>query len=247
MSTIIVHQFGSVWVGIEKKNGYLNATKLCAAYNDAHGTNKIPRDWLVTQKAKEYIAYVSTVRAITQTLLIVVKQGGAPDEQGTWIHPDLADDFASWLCVEYKFRVSQLLQSWRSGKVEFERISAMYVLPAARGWDERFNIEFYDQLERLTNLHPKGHTRPAYWGSLTKEFVYDYLPLEIAEGVRNARETDGGLKKLHQFLTPEGLDLLGNHLAALRFLMGAAGTIEDLRQMAIRRFKNQYQLAMKLK
>jgi hypothetical protein len=59
--SIILHQIDSISVGIDKKDGYLNATKLCTAYNNRKGTNKIPRDWLSTKRAKEYIAYVSSV------------------------------------------------------------------------------------------------------------------------------------------------------------------------------------------
>ncbi len=115
MSSIILHQIGGIAVGIEKKDGYLNATKLCAAYNLEKGTAKQPSDWTKTKSAKEYISYVSSVRNILRTELVVVRQGGI-DEQGTWIHPDLANDFASWLSVEYKYAVSQWVQDWRSLK-----------------------------------------------------------------------------------------------------------------------------------
>jgi hypothetical protein len=113
---IILHEIDSISVGIDKKDGYLNATKLCTAYNNRKGTNKIPRDWLSTKRAKEYIAYVSSVTTITQTLLVVVKQGGGIDEQGTWIHPDLANAFSSWLSVEYEYEVGKWVADWKSLK-----------------------------------------------------------------------------------------------------------------------------------
>ena len=91
---IILHEIDSIAVGIDKKDGYLNATKLCTAYNNRKGTNKIPRDWLSTKRAKEYIAYVASV---TLEPLIIVKQGGGINEQGTWIHPGLGTAFSEWL------------------------------------------------------------------------------------------------------------------------------------------------------
>jgi hypothetical protein len=117
MANIILHQFQGIAVGLDEKNGYLNATKLCSAYNAQNGTSKQPSDWTKTKRAKDYIAYVASVRNILRTDLIEVRQGGA-DDQGTWIHPDLGDVFASWLSVEYEFKVSQILQDWRQGKTE---------------------------------------------------------------------------------------------------------------------------------
>jgi hypothetical protein len=117
--SIILHQIDSISVGIDKKDGYLNATKLCAAYNNQKGTNKFPRDWLLTKRAKAYIAYVSSVTTITHSLLVVIKQGGS-NEQGTWIHPDLGTAFSAWLSVEYEYSVSKWIQEWRSDKSDSE-------------------------------------------------------------------------------------------------------------------------------
>lgn len=94
--SIVLHQIDSILVGLDRKDGYLNATKLCTAYNNQKGTHKQPSDWLRSKSATEYIAYVSSVTRIVATDLVAVKQGGA-DEQGTWIHPDLAKNFIEWL------------------------------------------------------------------------------------------------------------------------------------------------------
>jgi hypothetical protein len=119
MANIILHQFEGIAVGLDRKDGYLNATKLCIAYNLQHGTNKQPSDWTRSKKATEYIAYVASILGIPRNELVVSKQGNS-DESGTWIHPDLGDDFAAWLSVEYKYKVSQLLQQWRQGKYDQE-------------------------------------------------------------------------------------------------------------------------------
>jgi hypothetical protein len=112
---IILHEIDSIAVGIDKKDGYLNATKLCTAYNNRKGAHKQPSDWLRSKSATAYIAYLSTIRNILREDLVISKAGNT-DESGTWIHPDLANDFASWLSVEYKFTVSQWVQEWRSVK-----------------------------------------------------------------------------------------------------------------------------------
>jgi hypothetical protein len=112
---IIVHQIDNISVGIDKKNGYLNATKLCAAYSLAKNVLKRPNDWLKTDRAKSYIAYVASITNISVELLVVAKAGNS-DESGTWIHPDLGTAFATWLSFEYEYSVTKWIQEWRSGK-----------------------------------------------------------------------------------------------------------------------------------
>jgi KilA-N domain len=119
MSNIILHQIDNISVGLDKKDGYLNATKLCAAYSAKKGVVKRPEHWLSTKRAKSYIAYVASVTGITVTPLVVTKQGG-DDEQGTWIHPDLGNAFSSWLSVEYEYAVAKWIQNWRSDKSSSE-------------------------------------------------------------------------------------------------------------------------------
>jgi KilA-N domain len=115
MANIILHQVGAVTVGLDKKDGYVNATALCSAFNTQKGTNKQPSDWVRSKRAKEYIDYVAGIRGIPREKLVVSRAGNS-EESGTWLHPDLADPFSSWLSVEYEFFVSQWLQDWRSGK-----------------------------------------------------------------------------------------------------------------------------------
>jgi hypothetical protein len=117
MANIILHQVGTVTVGLDGKDGYVNVTALCAAYNAQKGATKKPSDWLRGKRAKEYIAYVATVGGIPETELVEIRQGAGFEEQGTWVHPDLADPFSSWLSVEYEFFVSKWLQDWRSGNL----------------------------------------------------------------------------------------------------------------------------------
>lgn len=95
MTNIIFHQFEGISVGLDKRSGYLNATRLCAAYNIQNGTSKQPSDWTKTKRAKDYIAYVASVQGLLEKDLIESIQGG--DDQGTWIHPGLKDYFTEWL------------------------------------------------------------------------------------------------------------------------------------------------------
>lgn len=114
-TSIVFHQLQGVDIGFNRQDGYLNATKLCTAYNLQFSATKRTENWLTTQRTKDYIAYVKSVTENTVTPLVVVKKGGNSSEQGTWIHPDLGNAFASWLSVEYEYLVSKWIQAWRAG------------------------------------------------------------------------------------------------------------------------------------
>jgi hypothetical protein len=115
MANIILHQFQGIAVGLDKKDGYVNATKLCVAYNIVNGTTKQPSDWTRSERAKRYIAYVSSIRSIPREQLVIAKSGNT-DESGTWVHPDLAIPFATWLSVEFEYQVQSWIQEWRDNR-----------------------------------------------------------------------------------------------------------------------------------
>ena len=58
---------------------------------------KQPSDWLKTQYAKDYINAYSVRTNIRTADLVIVRQGAEPHKQGTWMHKDIAIEFASWL------------------------------------------------------------------------------------------------------------------------------------------------------
>lgn len=115
MSNIILHQFGSVLVGLNKKTGFINITALAKAYGLKTGKKKQPADWLKTERAKEYVNYLTTITNIHLNDLVITSQGNH-DDAGTWVHPDLAVPFATWLSVEFEYQVSQMVLGWRENK-----------------------------------------------------------------------------------------------------------------------------------
>lgn len=87
-------------------NSLVNATALTSAYFRATGKRKDTRDWLVTKEAAESTAYLERATGIPQAQLVIVENG-----VGTWMHPDLAEIFAQWISVEYRFAVVQLIRT----------------------------------------------------------------------------------------------------------------------------------------
>jgi hypothetical protein len=145
-------------------------------------------------------------------------------------------------------RVSvQNAQQWQSDRSASEQLVWQYVLAEPRKWSAQFPDEYYNQLARLTNIYPKGANRPHYWANLTNELVYGYLPKEIEAGVRNAKAANASHDKLHQYLQPDGLDMLQKHLDALMVLMSSVACIEDLRKLTRGRFAGNYQMTLQLR
>lgn len=58
---------------------------------------KLAKDWLRQKSTKDFLDALSSVRRIPLTELIKVIQGGNPKMQGTWMHEDVALEFARWL------------------------------------------------------------------------------------------------------------------------------------------------------
>lgn len=73
----------------------VNATQMAKPFG------KTTKDWLVNKSTKEYLETLSSVRGIPLTELVQVKQGGDPKMQGTWMHEDVALEFARWLSPKF--------------------------------------------------------------------------------------------------------------------------------------------------
>lgn len=84
----------------------INATQMAKPFG------KVAKDWLRTNAAKDFINSLSAVRQICPTDLVVTKQGGN-DIQGTWMHEDVALEFARWLSPAFAIwcndRIKELL------------------------------------------------------------------------------------------------------------------------------------------
>lgn len=85
----------------------VNATEMAKPFG------KLAKDWLSNKSTNEFINTLSAVRGIVLTDLVVVKQGGN-GEQGTWMHEDVALEFARWLSPAFAIwcndRIKELMQ-----------------------------------------------------------------------------------------------------------------------------------------
>lgn len=71
----------------------------------AKATGKRLNDWVRLESSKSYLEELSSVVGITTSDLLQIqkglKQGGTPQDQGTWGHPMVAIEFGRWLSPEF--------------------------------------------------------------------------------------------------------------------------------------------------
>ena len=85
----------------------VNATEMAKPFG------KLAKDWLSNKSTKELLSTLSAVRTIPLTGLVEIKQGGNGD-QGTWMHEDVALEFARWLSPAFAIwcndRIKEILK-----------------------------------------------------------------------------------------------------------------------------------------
>lgn len=92
MNTIQIFQYekNPVSFRLGDKELMINATEMAKPFG------KVTKDWLRTKSTQEFISSLSAVRQICPTDLVRISQGGN-GVQGTWMHEDVALEFARWL------------------------------------------------------------------------------------------------------------------------------------------------------
>lgn len=100
------------------KDGYVNATAMCKA------AGKLIGHWSQNNDTKKVLASLSPVIGIPITGdsangergLVIIRQGGRPDEQGTWVHPTVALHLAQWCSSDFYAAVlTWTISEWASG------------------------------------------------------------------------------------------------------------------------------------
>lgn len=88
-----------------KKDVMVNATQMAKPFG------KQPIKWLETNQSKSYIEELAKLRKRSLTDLVHVKKGG--HNAGTWMHQDVALEFARWLSPKFAIwtndRIRELL------------------------------------------------------------------------------------------------------------------------------------------
>ena len=84
--------------------GYVNLTLMCKA-----GKKKLSH-YLENKTTNSRIDHLSSVTGIPVTGLVIIIQGGNPDDQGTWGHIKIALDCSQWVSTEMWYWASDVLE-----------------------------------------------------------------------------------------------------------------------------------------
>jgi KilA-N domain len=109
---IVKHEYAGITVGQHISDGYINATAMASAHKVRTGQRKDVSDWLRTRRTQEELDHLKSVTGIPVTELYQVFRGGAPEDQGTWIHPKLAIRFGMWLSAEFGYEIECWVKEW---------------------------------------------------------------------------------------------------------------------------------------
>ena len=124
----------------ESKGCMINATEMAKPF----GHGKEPSYWLATAQSKELIRTISVTRNLDAADLLIVRQGGTPNEQGTWMQEDVALVFAQWLSPGFYLwcndRIKELLTNGVTMMPQ-DYLSALKALVAAEEEKQRLASE----------------------------------------------------------------------------------------------------------
>ena len=105
----IPHAVDGTTVSQRRADGYINATGMCQA------AGKNYSDWSRLGTTRAFINELEDALHIPRTELIQIVTGGYPQGQGTWVHPQVAINLATWCSARFAVQVSQWVYDWSRG------------------------------------------------------------------------------------------------------------------------------------
>lgn len=104
---IILETYRDTEIAFQSQDSWVNATQMAKAFN------KRVNNFLRADRTIEYIAALE--KSVARKSVTVI-QGGSATEQGTWMHPDLAMEFARWLSPEFSIWCNRVIRRILSGQ-----------------------------------------------------------------------------------------------------------------------------------
>lgn len=128
----------------------MNATQMAKFFG------KRPVDWLRFQQSQEFLTILSKVRNHTFEELVIIHKGAPNVGGGTWMHEDVALEFARWLSPEFAIWCNDRIKElFRFG------ITATDEMLVKAATDPEFVVAMMDQVKisRKKNLELEEHNR----------------------------------------------------------------------------------------
>lgn len=147
MSEIILKHSYDGSVISQRNDGMVNLTDMAKSQGKRVG------NYLRLDSTKEYVKALSADTQIRATALIQVFQGGN-GIQGTWAHPEIAIDFASWCNVQFRIWANRTLRGEIEKTRNIEPIQPVAIAPVieAEKWTNVFTTLGLDKSPRHLQL-----------------------------------------------------------------------------------------------
>ncbi len=108
------------------KDLYLHITPIAQKFG------KPTANWLRNSETKKYIETLSKHLSISKEKLVVIQQGGKPEEQGTWIHKKLIIAFARWISPEFAIWCDEQIEEILQGTISPPKLSLSEIVSETR-------------------------------------------------------------------------------------------------------------------
>jgi len=155
--SLIERQFDGGLIHIRSKDGYVNATAMCQA------VGKNIADYGRLKSTDEFMKELSSDMGIPISELIQTFKGGRAENQGTWVHPDIAINLAQWLSPKFAVQVSRWVREWMAGDktpVELPVHLKRYMVNRSKVPHTHFSILNELTFNLVAPLEQAGYTLP---------------------------------------------------------------------------------------
>ncbi|MEJ1464988.1 MAG: KilA-N domain-containing protein [Candidatus Sedimenticola sp. (ex Thyasira tokunagai)] len=155
---LIPHEVEGEVINQRAVDGYINATSMCKSVGKKIG------HYLENKTTKEFLAELSTDVGIPISELIQSLKGGYPQNQGTWVHPDIAVNLAQWLSPKFAVQVSRWVREWMSGgtaSTELPMHLKRYMVNRGKIPHTHFSILNEITFNLVAPLEEAGYTLPS--------------------------------------------------------------------------------------
>lgn len=201
-----------------EEDGYVNATALCKS------AGKQFSDYSRMETTKAFISElsavtgipvtdsdagndgISSVRGIPRTGLIHSRQGGTPQEQGTYVHPKVAIHLAQWLSPKFAVFVTGVIFHWMNGEVVVKDTWSKYI-----GGFRSFGFFPRGWYKEMKRLYGQEATPPHVNNWIYENALGTGSVLEL----RRLKKASGRKADLYDFLTDEGAETVQKYVKEL--------------------------------
>jgi len=170
-------KYGDFKVLIRRKDGYINATKLCK------DGGKLLGHWSETQGSKQFVEeFKGSIGIPIDPLEAIVT--GPNNTRGTYAHPELIPHIASWVSPKFAVMVSRIVNNYLIKEYKEE----LYQKDVELGKRKDKIDELLDEVKGLSNSNQLLHQK------------LDLANENIIEAVRGVNQANNSIRGVHSKL-----------------------------------------------